>query len=67
MTVQGLDQLISNLAALSKTAVPRATAQAVNRVAGRAISRSSSKVSKGKQVTRTICQCDDTCSDYPYR
>ncbi|UNK25155.1 phage tail protein [Yersinia intermedia] len=50
MTVQGLDQLISNLAALSKTAVPRATAQAVNRVAGRAISRSSSKVSKGTKV-----------------
>ncbi len=50
MTVQGLDQLISNLTELSKTAVPRATSQAVNRVAARAISRSSSKVSKGTKV-----------------
>lgn len=50
MTVQGLDQLISNLSALSKTAVPRATSQAVNRVAGRAISRSASQVSKSTRV-----------------
>lgn len=50
MTVTGLEQLVSNLDALSKTAVPRAESQAVNRVAGRAISRSASQVSKEARV-----------------
>lgn len=50
MVVVGLDQLINNLNAVSKTAVPRAESQAVNRVAGRAISRSASQVSKETKV-----------------
>ncbi|WP_447879613.1 phage tail protein [Serratia fonticola] len=50
MVVTGLDQLISNLNAVSRTAVPRATSQAVNRVASRAISKSVSVVSKETRV-----------------
>ncbi|WP_447884938.1 phage tail protein [Serratia fonticola] len=50
MVVTGLDQLISNLNAVSRTAVPRATSQAVNRVASRAISKSVSQVSKETRV-----------------
>ncbi|WP_279025124.1 phage tail protein [Gibbsiella quercinecans] len=54
MTVKGLQQAIDNLNSISKTAVPRATAQAVNRVAGRAISRSSSTVAKETRVPRKL-------------
>lgn len=54
MTIKGLEQAISNLNNISKTAVPRASAQAVNRVAGRAISRSSSSVSKETKVPRKL-------------
>lgn len=50
MVVTGLEQLISNLDAVSKTAVPRAESQAVNRVASRAMSRSASEVSKKTRV-----------------
>ena len=32
--INGLEQAIANLNSISKTAVPRASAQAVNRVAG---------------------------------
>lgn len=50
MVVTGLETLVANLEAASKTAVPRATAQAVNRVATRAISKASSRVSKETRV-----------------
>ncbi|WP_037032997.1 phage tail protein [Rahnella sp. WP5] len=53
MTIKGLEQAIANMNSISSTAVPRASAQAVNRVAGRAISRSST-VSKETKVPRTL-------------
>lgn len=40
MSIRGLEQAIQNLESISKTAVPRASAQAVNRIASRAVSRS---------------------------
>lgn len=46
MSIKGLEQAIENLNSISKTAVPRASAQAVNRVANRAVSRSVAVVSK---------------------
>ncbi|PPE61954.1 hypothetical protein F157LOC_00788 [Pectobacterium brasiliense] len=55
MSLSGLEQVINNLNTISKTAVPKATAQAVNRVAGRAISRSSRKVAQQTKVpTRLV-------------
>ena len=54
MTIKGLEQAIANMNSISSTAVPRASAQAVNRVAGRAISRSSSTVSKETKVPRKL-------------
>ncbi len=54
MALQGLEQAIRNLSSISQTAVPRATAQAVNRVAGRAISRSSTRVAKETRVKRKL-------------
>ncbi|WP_413734336.1 phage tail protein [Sodalis sp. RH21] len=54
MTIKGLDQVINSLNNISKTAVPRATAQSINRIAGRAISRSASRVSKETRVKRKL-------------
>lgn len=55
MSISGLEQVINNLNTISKNAVPKATAQAVNRVAGRAISRSSRKVAQQTKVpTRLV-------------
>ncbi|MBO8132460.1 phage tail protein [Dickeya fangzhongdai] len=54
MSLSGLDQAINNLNSISKTAVPRATAQAVNRIAGRAISRSSRKVAQQTKVPNKL-------------
>ncbi|MEW5290293.1 phage tail protein [Erwinia papayae] len=54
MGVKGLDQAIANLNSISKTAVPRATSQAVNRIAVRAAGRSSSVVSRSTRVPRKL-------------
>ncbi|UXE39623.1 phage tail protein [Raoultella ornithinolytica] len=54
MTINGLDELKRNLSAISKNAVPRSTAQSINRVAGRAISRSSTRVAKETKVKRKL-------------
>lgn len=50
MSLSGLEQAINNLNTISKTGVPKATAQAVNKVAGRAISRSTRKVAQQTKV-----------------
>lgn len=50
MSVKGLEQAIQNLNSLSRIMVPTATAQAVNRVAARAISHSTRKVAKEARV-----------------
>lgn len=54
MSIKGLEQAIENLNSISKTAVPRASAQAVNRVANRAVSRSVAVVSKDTRVPRKL-------------
>lgn len=54
MSVRGLEQAIANLNSISKTAVPRASSQAVNRIAVRAIGRSSSLVSRDTRVPRKL-------------
>lgn len=54
MSVKGLEQAIDNLNGISKTAVPRASAQAVNRVAGRAVSRSVRVVAKDTRVPQKL-------------
>lgn len=54
MIIEGLEQVVRNLNLISKTAVPRASSQAVNRVAGRAVSHSSSTVSKETKVPRKL-------------
>ncbi|MDN6631700.1 MAG: phage tail protein, partial [Enterobacterales bacterium] len=50
MSVKGLEQAIQNLNSLTRIMVPTATAQAVNRVAARAISHSTRKVAKEARV-----------------
>ncbi|WP_437888354.1 phage tail protein [Phytobacter sp. V91] len=54
MSVTGLEQAIANLNSISKTAVPRASAQAVNRVAARAISKSVRIVVGDTKVPRKL-------------
>ncbi|MDF3830237.1 phage tail protein [Pseudocitrobacter sp. 2023EL-00150] len=54
MTIKGLEQAIANLNSISKTAVPRASAQSVNRIAGQAVNRSVSVVAKGTKVPRKL-------------
>ena len=54
MFLKGLEQAIANLNSISNTAVPRASAQAVNRVATRAVSRSVAVVSKDTRVPRKL-------------
>ncbi|MFW0766465.1 phage tail protein [Trabulsiella odontotermitis] len=54
MSIQGLEQAIANLNSISTTAVPRASAQAVNRIANRAVSRSVAIVSKDTRVPRKL-------------
>lgn len=50
MSIKGLEQAIANLNSISKTAVPRASAQTVNRIATQAVNRSVSVVSKSTRV-----------------
>ena len=54
MSIKGLEQAIANLNSISKTAVPRASAQSVNRIAGQAINRSVSVVSKSTRIPRKL-------------
>lgn len=54
MSLKGLEQAIANLNSISNSAVPRASAQAVNRVATRAVSRSVAVVSKDTRVPRKL-------------
>lgn len=54
MSIKGLEQAIANLESISKTAVPRASSQAVNRVATRAISHSTRQVAKDTRVQRKL-------------
>lgn len=54
MSIKGLEQAIANLNSISNTAVPRASAQTVNRIAGQAINRSASVVSKQTRVPRKL-------------
>lgn len=54
MSIKGLEQAIANLNNISKTAVPRASSQAINRVAGRAVNRSIAVVSKDTRVPRKL-------------
>ncbi|HDX4353099.1 TPA: phage tail protein, partial [Klebsiella michiganensis] len=54
MTIKGLEELKQNLSNISKNAIPRATSQSINRVAGRVISRSSTRVAKETRVKRKL-------------
>ncbi|KNC88300.1 phage tail protein [Trabulsiella odontotermitis] len=54
MSIKGLEQAIANLNSISKTAVPRASAQSVNNIAGQAINRSVSVVAKATRVPRKL-------------
>jgi hypothetical protein len=50
MSLKGLERAIQNLNSLSRLMVPTAAAQALNRVAGRAITQGSRKVAKEATV-----------------
>lgn len=52
MSIKGLEQAIANLNSISTTAVPRAAAHAINRIAVRAIGQSSTLVSKETKIPR---------------
>ncbi|VEA68460.1 Prophage minor tail protein Z (GPZ) [Serratia rubidaea] len=52
--MKGLEQAISNLNSISKNAVPKASAQAINRVASRAISRSTKRVSAETRIQQKL-------------
>ncbi|WP_151994648.1 phage tail protein [Buttiauxella massiliensis] len=54
MSIKGLEQAIANLDSISKTAVPRASSQAINRIATRAISRSTREVANETKVQRKL-------------
>jgi hypothetical protein len=54
MSVKGLEQAIANLNAISKTAVPRASSQAINRIATRGVSRSVKVVAADTRVPRKL-------------
>ena len=54
MSIKGLEQAIANLNSISKKAVPRASAQTVNRIATQAVNRSVSTVAKSTRVPRKL-------------
>lgn len=54
MSIKGLEQVITNLNRISKTAVPRASSQTVNRIATQAVNRSASVVAKLTRVPRNL-------------
>ncbi|UZQ13990.1 phage tail protein [Escherichia coli] len=53
MAIKGLEQAVENLSRISKTAVPGASAMAINRVASTAINQSSSQVARETRVPET--------------
>lgn len=54
MTMKGIEQAIKNLNSINQQLVPVATAQAVNRVATRAISRSTKRVAREVRVAQKL-------------
>ena len=54
MTIKGLEQAVENLSRIRKTAVPAASAMAINRVATTAINQSSSQVARKTRVQRKL-------------
>ncbi|EEZ1123364.1 phage tail protein [Escherichia coli] len=54
MAIKGLEQAVENLSRISKTAVPGASAMAINRVASSAISQSASQVARETRVRRKL-------------
>lgn len=54
MSIKGLEQAMRNLESISKIAVPRASAQAINRIAGRAVSRSAKTVADAKRLPQKL-------------
>ncbi|MBJ9144247.1 phage tail protein [Citrobacter braakii] len=54
MHIRGLEQAVENLSRISKTAVPGASAMAINRVASTAISRSASQVARETRVRKKL-------------
>lgn len=54
MAIKGLEQAVENLSRISKTAVPGASAMAINRVASSAISQSASQVARETKVRRKL-------------
>ncbi|HGC2742640.1 TPA: phage tail protein, partial [Escherichia coli] len=54
MAIQGLEQAVENLSRISRTAVPGASAMAINRVATTAINQSSSQVARETRVPRKL-------------
>lgn len=54
MSIKGLEQAIANLDSINRKAVPRASSQAINRIATRAISRSTREVAKETKVQRKL-------------
>ncbi|EFD6269675.1 phage tail protein, partial [Escherichia coli] len=54
MAIKGLEQTVENLSRISKTAVPGASAMAINRVASSAISQSASQVARETKVRRKL-------------
>ncbi|MGP2568959.1 phage tail protein, partial [Escherichia coli] len=54
MAIKGLEQAVENLSRISKTAVPGASAMAINRVATTAINQSSSQVARETRVSRKL-------------
>ncbi|EDS91071.1 host specificity protein J [Escherichia albertii TW07627] len=54
MAIKGLEQAVENLGRISKTAVPGASAMAINRVASSAISQSASQVARETKVRRKL-------------
>lgn len=54
MAIKGLEQAVENLSRISRTAVPGASAMAINRVASSAISQSASLVARETKVRRKL-------------
>lgn len=54
MTLKGLEQLQRNMDQLSKTVVPKASAQAINRVASRSVTASVARVAREERVARKL-------------
>ncbi len=58
MAIQGLEQAVENLSRISRTAVPGASAMAINRVATTAINQSSSQVARETRCRENLLKSD---------